>query len=84
MTAMTDCRRRRFILPTLVAVAAGAFVAGCGDDDEDSASSDAAKPISFEIVASAEGTKKKVLEFPSSIKAGLVTVTLRNDDKAPR
>jgi hypothetical protein len=84
MTASTDRCRRRFILPTLVAVAAGAFVAGCGDDDEDSASSEAAKPVSFQITASAEGAKKKVLAFPSSIKAGLVTVTLRNDDKAPR
>jgi hypothetical protein len=84
MTAMKDCRSRRFVLPTLVAVAAGAFVGGCGGDDEDSASSDAAKPVSFQITASAEGAKKKVLEFPTSIKAGLVTVTLRNDDKAPR
>ena len=84
MTAMMDRCSRRFVLSTIVAVAAGAFVAGCGDDDEDSASSEAAKPISFQITATAEGAKQKVLEFPSSIKAGLVDVTLRNEDEAPR
>ncbi len=84
MTAMKDRCSRRLVLSAIVAVATGAFVAGCGDDDEDSASSEAAKPISFQITATAEGTKTKALEFPSSIKAGLVDVTLRNDDKAPR
>ena len=83
MTAMMDRCSRRFVLSTIVAVAAGGFVAGCGDDDEDAAS-EAAKPVSFQITATAEGAKQKSLEFPSSIKAGLVTVTLRNDDKAPR
>jgi hypothetical protein len=84
MTARMDRCSRRFVLSTIVAVAAGAFVAGCGDDDEDSASSEAAKPISFQITATAEGAKQKALEFPSSIKAGLVDVTLRNEDEAPR
>ena len=84
MTAMTDRCSRRLVLTTIVAMAAGAFVAGCGDDDEDSASSDAAKPISFPITATAEGAKQKALEFPSSIKAGLVNITLRNEDKSPR
>ena len=84
MTAMMDRCSRRFVLSTIVAVAAGAFVAGCGDDDEDTASSDAAKPVSFQITATAEGAKQKALEFPSSIKAGLVDVTLRNNDTSPR
>lgn len=85
MTAMTDRCNRRFTLATAVAVAAGLFVGGCGDDDEnDSASSDAATPTAFEITATAEGPKQKVLEFPSTVKAGLVTVTLRNDDENPR
>ena len=84
MTAMKDRCSRRLVLSAIVAVATGAFVTGCGDDDEDSASSEAAKPISFQITATAEGTKKKALEFPSSIKAGLVDLTLRNDDEAPR
>ena len=68
---------------TLVAVAAGACVAGCGDDDE-SASDKPAKPTMFAITATAEGTKKKALEFPSTVKAGLVTMTLTNSDKVPR
>lgn len=85
MTAMTDRWRRRFILPTLVAVAAGAFVAGCGgDDDEESASSEPAKPTVFAITATAEGENKKTLEFPSTVKAGLVTMTLKNTDTVPR
>jgi len=84
MTAMRDRCSRRFVLSTIVALTAGAFVAGCGDDDEDSASSEAAKPISFQITATAEGAKQKSLEFPSSIKAGLVDITLRNEDTAPR
>lgn len=81
---MKDRCSRRFILTTLAVMATGAFVAGCGDDDEDSASSQTAKPAAFQITATAEGTKRKVLEFPSTVKAGLVTVTLRNEDKAPR
>ena len=68
---------------TLVAVAAGAFVAGCGDDDE-SASDKPAKPTTFAITATAEGAKKKALEFPSTVKAGLVTMTLTNNDTVPR
>ena len=84
MTAMMDRGSRRFVLSTIVALAAGALVAGCGDDDEDSASSEAPKPVSFQITATAEGAKQKALEFPSSIKAGLVDVTLRNDDESPR
>jgi len=84
MTAMTDRCRRRFVLSTILALAAGAFVAGCGDDDEDTAASDAPEPISFQITATAEGAKQKALEFPTSIKAGLVEITLRNEDKAPR
>ena len=62
----------------------GALVAGCGDDEKDSASSEAAKPVPFAITATAQGAKKKALEFPSTVKAGLVTVTLTNNDKAPR
>lgn len=84
MTAMTDRGRTRFILSTLVAVAAGALVAGCGDDDESGSKSESAKPTTFAISATAEGTKKKALEFPATVKAGLVTMTLTNSDTVPR
>jgi hypothetical protein len=59
------------------AVAVAALVAGCGDDE-------AAKPPTFTITATAEGAKKKALEFPSTVKAGPVTMTLTNKDKVPR
>ncbi|HEV2776231.1 MAG TPA: hypothetical protein VGV90_11625 [Solirubrobacteraceae bacterium] len=66
------------------AVAVALFGAGCGDDDENgSASGDAAKPVKFAIEATANG-KRKALEFPSTVKAGLVTMTLTNSDKVPR
>ena len=69
----------RLILPA-IAIAAGALVAGCGDDDEGAA---AAKPAPFAITAATEG-KKKTLEFPATVKAGLVTMTLTNSDTVPR
>lgn len=39
--------------------------------------------MKFTISATAEG-EKKALEFPASIKAGLVDMTLVNTDKVPR
>jgi hypothetical protein len=56
-------------------------VAGCGDDDKDSA---AAKPTTFAVTATAEGKTKKALEFPATVKAGLVALTLKNTDTVPR
>ena len=83
MIAMKDRCTRRVILPAC-AVAVALFGAGCGDDDEPgSASGEAAKPVEFAIEATANG-KKKALEFPSTVKAGLVTMTLTNNDKVPR
>lgn len=73
-------RLSRALLATL---AAGALVAGCGDDDEDGAG-EAAKPTAFTVTATAEGKKKKALEFPASVKAGLVAMTLTNSDTVPR
>ena len=64
-----------------VALAAG-LVAACGDD-EDSATKARAKPTTFAVTASANGNKK-ALEFPTTVKAGLVTLTLTNDDSVPR
>jgi hypothetical protein len=81
---MTDRRSMRRTLATCSFVAVALVAAGCGDDDEDSASSDAAKPTAFAVTATAEGTKKKALEFPATVKAGLVTMTLTNTDKVPR
>jgi len=83
MTAVKDRCSRRLVLGTLALVATGAFVAGCGDDEKESASK-AAKPVAFPITATAQGAKKKALEFPATVKAGLVTMTLTNSDKVPR
>jgi hypothetical protein len=80
MHATTDRGLTRSILPAIVAIAAGALVAGCGDDKKDSAS---AKPASFAIAATANG-KKKAIAFPATVKAGLVTMTLTNSDTGPR
>jgi len=66
------------------AVGAGALLAGCGDDDEKKKTTAAAKPAAFLIEATAEGKKKKALMFPASVKAGLVTMTLKNSDSVPR
>lgn len=83
MTALTDRGGVRRILTTCSCAAVALFAAGCGDDDEESASGDA-KPTTFAITATAEGTKKKALEFPATVKAGLVTMTLTNSDRVPR
>lgn len=40
--------------------------------------------MAFAIEATAEGKKKKALEFPATVKAGLVTMTLTNSDTVPR
>jgi hypothetical protein len=80
MHATTDRGLARSILPAIVTIAAGALVAGCGDDDKKAAD---AKPAAFAINASAAG-KKKVIEFPATVKAGVVAMTLTNADKGPR
>ncbi|HEV2775038.1 MAG TPA: hypothetical protein VGV90_05565 [Solirubrobacteraceae bacterium] len=61
-----------------------AAVAGCGDDDDATQDAAAAKPASFVIQATAEGKQKKALEFPATVKAGLVTMTLKNADAGQR
>jgi uncharacterized protein (DUF2141 family) len=81
MFATTDRGLARSILPTIVAIAAGALVAGCGDDEKKAA---AAKPTAFPITATSEGKTKKAIEFPSTVKAGLVTMTFKNADTIPR
>jgi hypothetical protein len=85
MPAMQQRRSRRSILSSCAAVAVAALVAGCGGDDDKSAapSSEPAKPISFAISATAKG-KQKAMTFPSTIRSGLVTMTLTNSDKVPR
>ncbi len=79
MHATTNRGLTRLILPA-IAIGAGALVAGCGDDDKDDA---AAKPAAFAITATTEG-KQKTLEFPATVKAGVVTLTLTNSDTVPR
>ncbi|MGH2900672.1 MAG: hypothetical protein ACRDMZ_18500 [Solirubrobacteraceae bacterium] len=82
MPFTTDRRPTRSGLTFIAAVATGALLTGCGDDDKkDSA---AAKPASFAITATADGKTKKALEFPATVKAGLVTMTLTNTDTVPR
>lgn len=75
----------RFSRPLVAALAAGAVVAGCGEgEDEDTPGKvAAATPVKFTVRATAEG-EKKALEFPASIKTGLVDMTLVNTDKVPR
>ena len=75
----------RRVLATGCVAALALFAAGCGDDDDDGgAASESAKPTAFAITATAEGAKKKALEFPATVKAGLVTMTLTNNDKVGR
>ena len=69
----------------IAALVAGALVAGCGEgEDEDTPGKvAAATPVKFTVKATAQG-EKKALEFPASIKTGLVDMTLVNADKVPR
>lgn len=68
----------------LAAVGMVALITGCGDDDEEASKTPAAaKPSAFAIEATAQG-KKKALEFPATVKAGLVTMTLKNSDTVSR
>lgn len=66
------------MLTSCAAIAVAALVSGCGDDEKEPA------PTAFAITATAEGKRKKALEFPSTVEAGLVTMTLTNHDKVPR
>jgi len=75
-------RTGHFTRSLLAALAAGALLSGCGDDD-DEAASEAAKPTVFAVAATASG-KKKALEFPSTVKAGLVALTVTSSDTVPR
>jgi hypothetical protein len=78
--------RRRALAALAVAVAGAALVA-CGDDDSSSTNADkpaAAAPAKFVITAGAVSDKKLTMEFPATVKAGLVTMTLRNDDTRDR
>ena len=75
----------RFTRSFVALFAAGALVAGCGDDDDEPATkSESAKPTTFAVTATAQGKKKKALEFPATVKAGLVTLTLTNSDTVAR
>lgn len=73
------------MLASCAAATVAALVAGCGDENKkDAGSGENAKPASFAITATAEGKKKKALTFPSTVKAGLVNMTLSNSDSVPR
>lgn len=86
-------RSRRSPLTRTIATAAAvavaaALAAACGDDDGDdggaAATTPAAKPTPFVIEAGAAGKRKLTLDFPATVKAGLVEITLRNVDSRPR
>ena len=69
------------------ALAAGAVIAGCGDDDDEATTRPATAaptPSAFQITATAEGKTKKALKFPATVKAGLVQMSLANNDTVPR
>lgn len=72
-----------FTRSAIAALAAAALVAGCGGGDDDDEASRAATPVQFTVQATAQG-KKKALEFPASIRTGLVEMTLKNTDTVPR
>lgn len=74
------------MLGSCAAVALTALAAGCGGDDDkpDAAQTEPSKPARFAITATAEGKTRKAMTFPSSVKAGLVTMTLTNSDTVPR
>ena len=81
----TTRRRLTRSIAMLAAAGGAAFVIGCGDDDEAAKDTPAApaQPARFQIEATAEG-RRKALRLPSSVKAGLVEITLKNSDRAPR
>ena len=86
MTATQTGRSRRSIPGSCAVLAIVALVAGCGGDDDtpDAARTVPSKPASFAITATAEGKTRKAMTFPSSVTAGLVTMTLSNSDTVPR
>lgn len=73
----------RLIAGALGAAAAAALVAGCGGDDDEAATEQPA-PTSFPIEATSEGPNELAFEFPATVEAGLVTLTLTNSDDRPR
>jgi hypothetical protein len=79
-------RQLQRLLSTTVAVTAVALVAGCGDDKSksDSAAKEAPTPTTFAVVAPAGSKKKLTMDFPATVKSGLVTLTLKNNDTRPR
>jgi len=84
LVAMQARRSRRSILGSWAGVALAALAGGCGGDDKpDTTPDEPAKRVSMAITATAEG-KQKAMTLPSSVKAGLVTMTLRNADTVPR
>ncbi|CAA9501660.1 MAG: hypothetical protein AVDCRST_MAG53-2030 [uncultured Solirubrobacteraceae bacterium] len=89
MRTTTPLCLARTAITCVAALGAGAL-AGCGDDEPASkpaapaASAAPAAPASFAIEATADGKTKKKLTFPDSVKAGLVTLTLKNSDSVPR
>lgn len=87
MTAEQTRRSRRTILGSCAAFALAALAAGCGGGDDDKPAvveTEPSTPARFAITATAEGRTRKAMTFPSSVKAGLVTMTLSNSDTVPR
>ena len=81
-------RRTAARIASFTAVAVGcAVLVACGDastSDTEAEKPAAAAPVSFAITATAESKTKLALQFPATIKAGLVNMTLKNEDDVPR
>ena len=78
MNALTGRRGTRSMLTSCAAVAVAALVAGCGDDER-GARADGVRDHRHGGRREEEGAR-----VPSTVKAGLVTMTLTNNDKVPR
>jgi hypothetical protein len=73
----------RTIAMPLALAAAGALVAGCGDDGDDGSNA-SAKPTAMTIVAKQSGARGATYTVPSQVASGAVRITLRNASKGPR
>jgi len=84
MRTWTDRRTIRVAISLAAAIAVVGVAAGCGSDKKkSSANKSPAKPASFPVTVTTVSKKKLTLTAPASVKAGLVTMTLTNSDKAP-
>lgn len=76
--------RKRCGLSLFAALAIGGSIAACGDDDEDEgAKPKAARPAKLSVAVTELGGRRKRVTVPRSVRAGVVTVELRNTGRRP-